>query len=133
MDLIKETPNQSIVFEDSRVVVALAYEPITKGHCVVIWKNREEDIDKLKTEDYEYLMDVVSVTRDTLKTFYKINKVYLIYFDETNWVHWHLIPAYKKKGFETFRVKPTKTLDFKDRDSLSEIFVNLHNKMMVEE
>ena len=132
MNLIKNTPRDSVIFEDSKVIVALAYEPITKGHSVVIWKNGEEDINKLNIEDYEYLMDVVDVTRDTLKKFYNLEKVYLMYLDESKWVHWHLVPRYNEKGFNVLNHKPKKINDFPDTNSLSEIFKEFHQKMILE-
>lgn len=44
MDLIKETPKDSVFFEDARVIVALAFEPLTKGHSLVIWKAGQTDL-----------------------------------------------------------------------------------------
>ncbi len=58
MNILEQTPKQSVIFEDTKVLVALAFKPLTKGHSVVIWKDGGEDINKLKTEDYEYLMKV---------------------------------------------------------------------------
>lgn len=132
MNLVENTPKESIIFDDSKVIVALAYESITQGHCVVIWKEEEEDINKLNTEDYEYLMDVVDVTRDILRKFYKVEKVYLMYLDETRWVHWHLIPRYGERGFDVLKHKPEKVADFQDIKDLSEIFKEFHLKMIIE-
>ena len=132
MNLVANTPKESIIFEDSKVIVALAYEPITKGHCVVIWKDKEEDINKLNTEDYEYLMDVVDVARDALRNLYNLDKVYLMYLDETRWVHWHLIPRYDEKGFNVLKHKPKKVANFQDVKDLSEIFKEIQQKMIIE-
>ncbi len=132
MNLIEITPPQSMIFEDNKVIVALAFQPNTKGHCVVIWKSGAEDLNKLPTEDYEYLMDVVDVTRNTLRTFYKVDKVYLMYLDETNWVHWHLIPRYEEKVFNILRHSPETITDFSDAVELSKIFNDQAKKMIVE-
>ncbi len=132
MNLVENTPPDSIVFEDSRVVVALAYEPLTKGHCVVIWKNGEEDLSKLNTEDYEYLMDAIKVTRNTLKEFYNLEKVYLMYLDENRWVHWHLIPRYDEKGFNVLKHKLEKITDFQDTQELSNTYKKIYQEMLLE-
>ena len=132
MDLIKQTPKDSIIFEDNKIVVALAFEPFTKGHCVVIWRNGEKDINRLNVEDYEYLMDAVDVTRDTLRKFYNLEKVYLMYLDESNWVHWHLIPRYDEKGFNILNHKPERINDFQDVKELKNIFKKINQKMIVE-
>lgn len=132
MNLIKQTPKDSIIFEDNRVVVALAFDRITEGHCVVIWKDGEEDLNKLNVEDYEYLMDVIDVTRNVLRRVYEVEKVYLMYLDESNWVHWHLVPRYNKKGFNVLNHKPVRINDFKDTDKLATIFKEFHTKMIVE-
>lgn len=132
MNLVEDTPKDSIFFEDSKVIVALAYMPITKGHCVVIWKGGEGDINKLSTEDYEYLIDVVDVTRDTLREIYNLEKVYLMYLDETKWVHWHLVPRYDEKGFNLLVHKPDRIDSFEDVEELSSIFKRIHQKMIAE-
>lgn len=132
MNLINETPKNSIIFEDNKVIVAMAYEPLTKGHSVVIWKGGESDINKLSTEDYEYLMDVVDVTRDTLRKFYNIEKVYLMYLDECNWVHWHLVPRYDEKGFNVLNNKTSRIDNFDEVGQLSNVFKEIQQKMIVE-
>lgn len=132
MDLIEGTPKNSIFFEDVRVIVALAFEPLTKGHSVVIWKEVREDIHELNTEDYEYLMDVVEVTRDSLRKMYGVEKVYVMYLDEVNWVHWHLVPRYDEKGFNVLKHTPETIHDFEDAEELRKIFNDLHKKMMIE-
>ncbi len=132
MDLISITPKDSIIFQDNKVLVALAFEPITHGHAIVIWKNGNQDINQLQTEDYEYLMDVVGVIRETLKSFYNLEKVYLMYLDEINWVHWHLVPRYDEKGFNVLTHKPERIYDFQDVKELADIFKKLHQKMIIE-
>jgi diadenosine tetraphosphate (Ap4A) HIT family hydrolase len=98
----------------------------------VIWKEKIEDITKLNSEDYEYLMDVVDVARDTLREFYTIEKVYLMYLDEAKWVHWHLIPRYDEKGFNLLKSKPVRIDNFNDAVQLTEMFKKNHNKMILE-
>ncbi len=132
MNLIQETPRNSILYEDNKVIVALAFEPFTRGHCVVIWKGGEEDINELSTENYEYLMDVVNVTRDTLLKFYGVEKVYLMYLDESNWVHWHLVPRYDEKGVSILSHKDIKINDFENAEDLSNLFKEIHQKMIIE-
>jgi diadenosine tetraphosphate (Ap4A) HIT family hydrolase len=42
----------------------------------------------------------------------KVKKVYLLYMDEVNHVHWHLVPRYTKLGFDNLLGKPGKIKDF---------------------
>ncbi|MBU1030047.1 MAG: hypothetical protein KKB65_02325 [Nanoarchaeota archaeon] len=57
-------------------------------------------------------MDKVDEIRNALLKTLKIKKVYLIYMDETNQVHWHLVPRYNERGFDVFQHKPSKLTDF---------------------
>src|SRR3989344_4637760 len=108
MQDIFNTPPDSVFYEDNKLFVALAYDSLTKGHSVIVWKDKVEDINSLSSNDYEYLMDVVNVTRETLKEYYKVEKVYLMYLDEVKQVHWHLIPRYNEKGFNVLNHTPNK-------------------------
>jgi len=105
-------PSESVIFEDERVYVCSAIYPITKGHIVVVWKNDVEDIHDLNDEEYDFLMDVVDVTRDVQLKVLGIEKSYLLYMDEAKHVHWHLIPRYNEKGFNIFFHNPVKEENF---------------------
>lgn len=99
-------PNKkSVIYEDEKLYVCLAKEPITKGHIVIVWKDNVADLHFLCDRDYDYLMDTVSTARDALLKTLKIKKVYLIYMDEAKHVHWHLVPRYEQKGYDVFSQK----------------------------
>ena len=132
MQDIFNTPPDSVFYEDNKLFVALAYDSLTKGHSVIVWKDKVEDINSLSSNDYEYLMDVVNVTRETLKVYYKVEKVYLMYLDEVKQVHWHLIPRYNEKGFNVLNHTPNKLDNFDDAIKLQENFKKNQYKMMVE-
>lgn len=121
-------PKESIVYEDDNVYVALAIYPITKGHTVVVWKKQTKDINALSCDEYDYLMDIVDVTRDTLLEVFNVEKVYMLYMDEAEEVHWHLVPRYNEKGFDVFKHKPEKTKDFSHADIISSTFVKVIKK-----
>ena len=57
-------------------------------------------------------MNKVDEVRNALIKTLKVKKVYLIYMDEVNQVHWHLVPRYNEKGFNVFQHKPTKLINF---------------------
>lgn len=103
---------QTIIYEDLKLYVCLASYPIVKGHTVIVWKKSVSDLHLLSKKDYEYLMDKVDEVRNSLMKTLKVKKVYLIYMDEANQVHWHLIPRYNEKGFDIFQHKPNKLTDF---------------------
>ncbi len=103
---------KALIYEDKRLYTCLANYPITKGHTVIVWKKPTTDLHLLSKKDYEYLMIKVDETRNALLKTLKIKKVYLIYADETNQVHWHLIPRYNKKGFDILTHKPSKLTSF---------------------
>ncbi len=104
--------NQAIIHEDKKLYACLANYPIAKGHTVIVWKKSISDLHLLSKKDYEYLMDKVDQVRNALLKTLKIKKVYLIYMDEANQVHWHLVPRYDEKGFNIFNHKPSKLTDF---------------------
>jgi diadenosine tetraphosphate (Ap4A) HIT family hydrolase len=103
------TPKDGAVFyEDNKLYATLANYPITKGHTVIVWKKKVKDLHLLKKEEYKHLMKIVNKTRNSMLKTLKVKKVYLIYMDETEHVHWHLIPRYNKKGLNTLEEKPKK-------------------------
>lgn len=57
-------------------------------------------------------MDKVDEIRNALLKTLNVEKVYLIYMDEANQVHWHLVPRFNEKGFNIFHHKPEKLTDF---------------------
>ena len=112
MSNLPKTSKKAIIYEDEHLYVCLANDCVSKGHTVVIWKKNVPDLRLLPDRDYDYLMDTVFATRNALLKTLKVKKVYLMYMDETEHVHWHLIPRYKEKGFCVFRHKTTALSDF---------------------
>lgn len=108
----------SIFYEDKKLYACLANYPVTKGHVVVVWKNKVRDLHLLSRKDYEYLMDKVDLVRGALLKTLRLKKVYLIYADEANHVHWHLVPRYNKKGFNILTHKPSVLKDTSFADTL---------------
>lgn len=102
----------AIIYQDKKIYACLATHPIANGHTVVVWKNRASDLHKLGRKDFEYLMDKVDLIRNALLKTLKINKVYLVYADEVNQVHWHLVPRYNQKGLNILIHKPSKLKDY---------------------
>ena len=109
--LPKPSP-KSLIYEDENLYACLAKQPITKGHVVVVIKKEFPDLNFLPDRDYDYLMDTIFAVRNALLKTLKIKKVYLIYMDEANHVHWHMVPRYVKKGFDLFQHKPGIPKDF---------------------
>lgn len=105
--------NSAIIYEDKKLYACLANFPIVEGHTVVVWKNKVIDLHLLSKNDYLHLMDIVDKVRTSMLKTLKIKKVYLVYMDEANQVHWHLVPRYNKKGYEIFMNKPRKLKNFK--------------------
>jgi diadenosine tetraphosphate (Ap4A) HIT family hydrolase len=92
-------PKQAIIYQDDKLYVCLASFPLTRGHCIAAWKDRVKDINLLDRKDYEYLMNVVESARKALMKTLDVQKVYLLYLDETKHVHWQLAQRYKEKGY----------------------------------
>lgn len=105
MSKLPKPDKKSIIFEDDNVYACLAKYPITKGHTVVVSKKEFDDLSKMPDIYYDFLMDMVFAVRNSLMKTLKVKKVYLVYMDETDFVHWHLIPRYKEKGFNVFQQK----------------------------
>lgn len=112
MDLLENPPSSSIIYENDKLMVCLASYPITKGHTIVIWKEKTPDLHLLNRADYLLLMETVDKVRNALLKALAIEKVYLIYMDEAKQVHWHLVPRYNQKGFNLLTHEPKKTSDF---------------------
>ena len=125
MSNLPTPPKESIVYEDKNAYVALALYPITKGHTVVVWKKQTKDINALSCDEYDYLMNIVDVTRDTLLEVFNVDKVYMLYMDEAEEVHWHLVPRYNEKGFDVFQHKPEKATSFPFSENVKSTFKNV--------
>ncbi len=110
MNNFPKPPKQSLIYQDQNLYVCLAKFPVTKGHTIVALKRNISDLKLLPDRDYDYLMDTVFSARNALLKTLKVKKVYLVYMDEANHVHWHLIPRYKENGFDVFshKLKPAK-------------------------
>lgn len=118
MSSLPTPPTESIVFEDSRLYVCLASFPLSKGHTVIVWKSAVPDLHQLTHEEYEYLMDIVSITREALLSVCNVEKVYLLYMDEARQVHWHLVPRYDEQGVNVLNHHPQETTDFSLAEAL---------------
>lgn len=105
-------PRAAIVYEDARVYACLASFPITRGHTIVAWKRPVRDLHLLSCNEVEHLMDVVDLVRDALLKALHLEKVYLMYLDEAQHVHWHLVPRYNERGFNALVHKPKKVRTF---------------------
>lgn len=112
MQKLPTPPKESIIYEDKNLYVCLALFPITIGHTIIVWKEDTEDLHSLPRKDYEYLMDLVDITRNILLDSLHIEKVYLMYMDEVKQVHWHLIPRYEEKGINVLLHTPVETKEF---------------------
>ena len=112
MKKILKPNKKAVIYEDEKLYICLADFPIVKGHTIVFWKKRVSDLHLLNKKDYEYLMYKVDLARNALLKTLKLKKVYLMYMDEMNQVHWHLIPRYNQKGYDIFKHNPIKLNDF---------------------
>ncbi len=113
---------KAMIYEDSRLYACLATYPIVRGHTIVAWKKPAADLHLLPRKDYEYLMDKVDEVRNAMLAALRIRKVYLMYMDEANQVHWHLLPRYNIKGYNLLKHKPSR---IKDLSLAKEIRKNL--------
>lgn len=105
-------PAKAIIYQDELLYVCLATHPIAPGHVVIVWKKDVKDLHSLAERDYDYLMDTVNSVRNAMLLALKIKKVYLVYMDEVQHVHWHLLPRYNEKGFDMFLHEPKEAIDF---------------------
>lgn len=119
MDKLPVPPKEAVFYQDDRLYACLASYPVTNGHSVVAWKKPVKDLHLLSRYDFEHLMNMVDKVRDALLKALKVEKVYLVYMDEINHVHWHLIPRYNEEGFNVLRHSPEKTEDFSLAEQLT--------------
>lgn len=116
MPQLPVAPVESYIYEDDDVYVCLASYPMTRGHTVVVWKDKKEDLHLLSQEEYVRLMVVVEKARNALLAALHVKKVYLMYMDEANQVHWHLVPRYNIKGYDVLKHQPHLSTHFELRD-----------------
>lgn len=106
MGELPDPKEKEIIFEDDRLYACLARYPKSKGHTVVVWKEDVEDLHLLSREEYEHLMDRTDEVRSAILETLDIEKVYMIYMDETKHVHWHLVPRFNEKGYNVLEHDP---------------------------
>lgn len=112
MSDLPEPFEEAVLYEDQLLYSCLANYPKVEGHTVVVWKKKVEDIHLLSRENYLHLMDKVEMVRDALLKALDTEKVYLLYMDEAEHVHWHLIPRYTEKGMNVLEHEAGKLEDF---------------------
>lgn len=115
----------AMIYEDKNLYVCLANFPLTTGHTVVVWKENVADLHLLKRHQYESLMDAVDQARNALMSALSLEKVYLMYMDEINHVHWHLVPRYNELGVNALTHNPTPLLDTSLADIIKQSWHNL--------
>lgn len=103
---------EAILFEDEKLYACLANYPLSEGHSVIVWKGDIKDLHLLHRSDYLHLMEHVEILRNALMKTLDVEKVYLIYMDESNQVHWHLVPRYNEKGYNLLTHEPEILTDF---------------------
>lgn len=122
-------PQKSIVYEDANVGICLATHPFAPGHTIVFWKKPVKDIHILSCQEYENLMHIIDVTREALLKTYKTKKVYLLYMDELQQVHWHLVPRIgTETGFALFKKELPKMQDFSIVEKIRENFLKIQKQ-----
>lgn len=123
MSSLPKPSSESTIYDNEWLYVASALFPITKGHAVVVWKKDMPDLHDLTDSEYDYLMEIVDITRDAILKTLNVEKVYLMYMDEAKQVHWHLIPRYNEQGFDVFTHEPKETHDFSLVPELKKAFL----------
>ena len=106
----------SIFYEDEKVYACLAFEPVVDGHTVAAVKRNDiDDIGKLPKEERSHLLRLVfEAVRPALIECYQIEKVYVVYIDETRHPHFHLYPSEKggEQGFGLMTRRYKELTDF---------------------
>ncbi|MDP3995520.1 MAG: HIT family protein [bacterium] len=114
---------KAIIHHDKKLYACLASYPITRGHCVVVWKKPVRDLHGLGRADYDHLMERVDEVRNAMLAALKVKKVYLLYMDEASHVHWHLVPRYNEKGYDVFDHAPKKLKEYSLAEQIKEKLV----------
>jgi diadenosine tetraphosphate (Ap4A) HIT family hydrolase len=112
MSELPKPDKKAIIYEDENLYVCLATFPLAEGHTIISCKKDFSDLKLLPDRDYDYLMDTVFAVRNALLKTLNLKKVYLIYMDEAEHVHWHLVPRYKEKGFDVFQHEAESIKDY---------------------
>lgn len=115
---LPEPFEKAIIYEDDKLYSCLANFPRTKGHCVVVWKEDVSDIRFLSGEQYKHLMDKVNNLRIAMIDALGVEKVYMMYMDEAEHVHWHLILRYDEKGYNLLEHESGELEDFSPAKSI---------------
>lgn len=116
----------AIIFKDDKLYACLANKPIAPGHVVVVWNKPVADINLLSRKDYTHLMTIVNDIRRAMIKTLKLKKIYLLYMDEVNHVHWHLVPRYNKLGIDNLSARPGKIKDFTLDDKIRKNLIISH-------
>lgn len=72
-------------------------------------------------------MDMVNSVRTAMLGALAVEKVYLMYMDEVNQVHWHLVPRYNVKGINALAHEPSILSDYSPKESIQSHLKQLMN------
>jgi diadenosine tetraphosphate (Ap4A) HIT family hydrolase len=126
---LPEPKEEEIIFNDDTLYVCLARFPITKGHTVVVLKKEYLDLHSVEKDVYTHFMVSVDITRNALLTHYHLEKAYLIYMDEIQSVHMHIVPRYEEQGFNVFNHIPSENTDTSDVEVLKKTWITERAKL----
>lgn len=95
-------------YEDNKVSAFLSYNPVTRGHSCVFWKDHVL-FSSLSKRDTQYLVDVTTRISRVLKKVFgsdSINRLNYNFDNETPHAYFELIPIYhnevERTGFYYF-------------------------------
>ncbi len=96
-------PKENIIFEDHEAKVVLSFDPISKGHVVIIPTESYKDIDELPAKVLAKIMKLTQCYVRLLKSQYN-PKGYSIMqnggdFNDTGEFHLHVFPRNTKEEF----------------------------------
>jgi len=109
-------PKENILYEDDEALVVLSFDPISKGHVVIIPSDKFKDLDELPERILYKIMNLAQCYVKLLKETYK-PKGYSIMqnggvFNDTGQFHLHVFQRNTKEEFSwtyTDEVDPTST------------------------
>jgi len=95
-----------VVYENEYVCCILDHDPFNEGHVMILPKEHSEDVDELKEDTANAVIQASRLITKAIKVLYKPDGITICQnggiFSELNHFHMHVVPRYKHQSFADF-------------------------------
>lgn len=108
--------SEYLIYSDEEILIVLDYDPITKGHVLILPQNCYKDIDEIPLMILKKIFKAAQIYIRILKPNFSANGYSIMQnggsFNDIDVFHLHVIPRFKENEFGHKQLHETKKVDF---------------------